>query len=72
MSILNHPPTKLFYRLNDLKHRVGVSGSTIWAWVKQGKFPQPVKLSENCTAWTSESVETWAKERIAVSQKAGV
>jgi len=28
-----------------------VSKSTWWAGVKAGRYPQPVKLSERCTAW---------------------
>lgn len=54
-----------FYRLHHLKQRLGVSGSSIWAWVKAGKFPKPIKLSENCTAWNAADVEAWAQERIA-------
>lgn len=60
-------PTQ-FYRLHHLKQRLGVSGSSIWAWVKSGKFPKPIKLSENCTVWNAAEVERWATERIAASQ----
>ncbi len=60
--------TPQFYRLPALKARLGVSGSTIWNWTKQGKFPKPIKLAENTTAWTAESVEAWAQSRIAASK----
>jgi prophage regulatory protein len=30
---------------------IPVSKSTWWAGVKTGRYPQPVKLSERCTAW---------------------
>jgi len=33
-----------------------VSKSTWWAGVKSGRFPQPVKLSERCTAWRVEDI----------------
>ena len=33
-----------------------VSKSTWWAGVKSGRYPQPVKLSERCTAWRVEDV----------------
>lgn len=62
------PHPAQFYRLPHLKQRLGVSGSSIWAWVKAGKFPKPIKLSENCTAWNAADVERWAAERIATSQ----
>lgn len=57
-----------FYRLPHLKQRLGVSGSSIWAWVKAGKFPKPIKLSENVTAWDRASIEAWEQSRIAASQ----
>jgi prophage regulatory protein len=60
-------PTQ-FYRLPTIKQRLGVSGSSIWAWVKAGKFPRPIKLSPNCTVWNAEDVEAWAQERIAESK----
>jgi prophage regulatory protein len=33
-----------------------VSKSTWWAGVKSGRYPQPVKISERCTAWRVEDV----------------
>ncbi len=61
--------TPQFYRLPQLKIRLGVSGSSIWAWVKKGTFPAPIKLSQNTTAWSVEDIETWAQSRIDASQK---
>ena len=57
-----------FYRIPHLKQRLGVSGSSIWAWVKAGKFPKPIKLSENVTAWDRASIENWEQSRIAASK----
>lgn len=67
-NIAPHPAQ--FYRLTTLKQRLGVSGSSIWLWVKQGSFPKPIKLSENCTAWNAADVERWSAARIAASQPA--
>jgi prophage regulatory protein len=64
-----HPiPNPQFYRLAQLKARLNVSGSSIWAWAKQGKFPKPVKLSKNTTAWNAADVDAWAKSRIEASK----
>jgi prophage regulatory protein len=60
-------PTQ-FYRLPALKEKLGISGSHIWGMVKAGKFPKPIKLSPNCTAWNAEDVEAWAQQRIAESK----
>ena len=43
----------------DLAARYGVSRSTIWRWTKEGRLPQPKKLSPGCTRWDwSEILET--------------
>ncbi len=65
----NTPALLQFYRLSALKQRLGVSGSSIWAWVKSGKFPKPVKLSANITAWNATDIEAWAASRIEESGK---
>lgn len=61
--------TPQFYRLPQLKARLGVSGSSIWAWVKKGTFPAPIKLAENTTAWHLSDIEAWEKSRIQASQR---
>ena len=33
-----------------------VSRSTWWAGVRSGRYPQPVKLGERCTAWRVEDI----------------
>lgn len=65
------PHPSQLYRLPHLKQRLGVSGSSIWAWVKAGKFPKPFKLSENCTAWKATEVEAWLQSRIAGGKMEG-
>lgn len=59
--------TPQFYRLPQLKMRLGVSGSSIWAWVKKGTFPAPIKLAENTTAWHILDIEKWENARIAAN-----
>ena len=50
--------------------RVGllpVSEKTIWTWVKQGKFPQPIKMSENVTVWRMSEVQAWIDAQAATA-----
>lgn len=35
---------------------IPVSKSTWWAGIKDGRFPQPVKISTRCTAWRVEDI----------------
>lgn len=35
---------------------IPVSRSTWWAGVRAGRYPQPVKIGERCTAWRAEDI----------------
>lgn len=54
-----------FLRLSDVRARTGLSRSTIYAYVQDGRFPAPVKLSERCVAWIESEIDDWIAERIA-------
>jgi prophage regulatory protein len=49
------PPTG-FVRLPQILAVIPVGKSTWWAGVKSGKYPQPIKLGENTTAWKAEDI----------------
>lgn len=35
---------------------IPVSKSTWWLGIQKGRYPQPVKLGERCTAWRVEDI----------------
>jgi len=50
--------------LSDLAvaKRYEVHRSTIWRWVKNNKFPIPVKISDGCTRWKLRELEKWEEK----------
>ena len=51
-------PQTGFVRLPQILQVFPVSKSTWWLGVKDGRFPQPVKLSARITAWRVEDIHT--------------
>ncbi len=49
-------PTTGFLRLKDVQRFIPVSSSTWWKGVREGVYPQPVKLSPRTTAWRVEEI----------------
>lgn len=49
-------PLKLL-RLKEVLEIVPVKRSTVWQWVKDGKFPAPIKLGPGTTCWRLSSVQ---------------
>ena len=48
-----------FLRLPQVMEISGLAKSTIWAYVKKGKFPQPIKLSARVTVWKLSDIHKW-------------
>lgn len=45
--------------------RLPLHPNSIWKQVSQGKFPKPVRLSENVVAWRITDIEEWERQREA-------
>lgn len=60
-------PLKLL-RLPLVEDRTGAKKSSIYAWVKAGTFPAPVRLSARAVGWREEDIERWVSERVTVGQ----
>jgi prophage regulatory protein len=59
MSQQNALPAEGFVRLRDIvapRGPVPVGKSTWWAGVKDGRFPQPVKIGRRITAWRASDI----------------
>jgi prophage regulatory protein len=56
-------------RLPVVKTRTGLSRSTIYLRVSQGRFPRPVRLGERAVGWLEDEIQSWLTERIAASRK---
>jgi prophage regulatory protein len=37
------------------------SRSTIWLWAREGRLPQPVKLSTGSTRWSNKDINEFTK-----------
>jgi len=46
-----------FVRVNEISQCLTVSQATIWRWVAQGTFPQPIKLSTRVTVWRKTELD---------------
>ena len=50
-------------RLPEVRDITGVSRSSIYKWMDEGKFPLPRKLSERAIAWDSREIAEWVNSR---------
>lgn len=57
-----------FIRLPRTMQISGLGRSTVWAYVKMGRLPAPIKLSERVTVWRLSEINQWIEEKIAEAQ----
>lgn len=61
--------THTILRLPQVKLRVGLSRSSIYLAVSQGKFPRPVSLGARAVGWLEAEVDAWLSQRVKLSRK---
>lgn len=57
-------------RLPEVKHRTGLSRSTIYRQIKAGEFPAPVPLGQRAVGWLSSDVDQFIESRVASRKSA--
>lgn len=69
MSQINQYPSTLLRR-PQVESMTGLKRSSIYALMKCGQFPYPVKLSTRAVAWPSSVIQKWILERTNASTDA--
>jgi prophage regulatory protein len=60
MMIVFDSPYQTRHQLEKL---FKVSPATIYRWIKEGKFPKPVRLGANMVRWKASDIEAWMTDR---------
>jgi len=46
-------------RLAEVRHRVGLGKTMIYAMIGEGRFPKPYKITAAAARWSEREVEAW-------------
>ncbi|MFP4238959.1 MAG: helix-turn-helix transcriptional regulator [Rhodosalinus sp.] len=52
-------PTQKLLKIRDVCERTALSRSTVYAKIRAGEFPPPVKLGDRAVAWRESDVLEW-------------
>lgn len=66
-------PTGVSNRILSIKgviNLTGLSKSTIYLYIKAGRFPSPVKLGLRRVGWLENEMQAWVQDRISESRAA--
>jgi len=53
-----------FLRIREVAKLTGYSIPHIWRLARDGRFPKPIKLGPNASAWVDEEIHKWQVARI--------
>ena len=53
-----------------VESRTGLSKSTIYARIKEGRFPAPVALGDRAVGWLESEIGAWIAERVSARRSA--
>jgi prophage regulatory protein len=60
---LEHRTRVRLLRRAEVERLTGLSRSTLYSWMKEGRFPQPVRLGARIVAWRESDVTEWLESR---------
>jgi prophage regulatory protein len=52
------PPSSVL-RLPEVRARVGLSKSSIYAFIAADQFPKPIRIGARAVAWRLSDIEAW-------------
>ena len=62
--------TPRILRLPLVRERTGLSRSSIYLRISEGRFPRPVSLGERAVGWLESEITEWLNRRIEASRQA--
>ncbi|EFJ93866.1 transcriptional regulator, AlpA family [Escherichia coli MS 153-1] len=60
---------KRFIRVPDVLNRVGFSRTTLYERIKEGNFPDRVKIGPRCVAFVESEIDEWIEVTIRHSRQ---
>ena len=61
MERTNYEPA--FLDIHGVARRYNVTRATIWAWMSQGRIPQPSRLTPGCSRWSLGDLKDWENQK---------
>jgi prophage regulatory protein len=58
-----------FLRRRTVEAKTGLSRSTIYARMKDGTFPAPIRIGPRAVAWIESDIEAWQAARVSATRQ---
>ena len=52
-----------YININDITDSLKIDKDTLKVWIKEGKFPPPMKMEDRLTLWSYAVIENWVAQQ---------
>ena len=56
---------RAFLDIHAVASRYDVKPATVWAWMSQGRIPQPMRITPGCSRWSLDDLKDWENQKRA-------
>ena len=62
------PEPERILRMRTVLARTGLSRSTLYRKMRDGTFPNQVRISEHCSGWRESAINRWIADPVAYTE----
>jgi len=52
-----------YLNIDDITNALKINEDTLMKWIKEGKFPQPLRMNDRTTLWSYALIENWIAQK---------
>ena len=52
-----------YLNIDDITNSLKINEDTLMKWIKEGKFPQPLRTNDRTTLWSYALIENWIAQK---------
>jgi prophage regulatory protein len=60
--------SRSFLRLSTVRSRTGLSRSTLYRRISEGRFPSPIQLGGRAVGWLDSDIDAWIEAQMRARQ----
>ena len=53
-----------FFRIPEIVHRTGMTRTSVYDRINEGKFPKHIPLGYNIVIWLESDIQEWMQEQV--------
>ena len=52
-----------YLNINDITNSLRINEDTLMKWIKEGKFPRPLRVNDRTSLWSYALIENWVAQQ---------